>query len=211
MKLRRVWELVGWASAAALFATSAVAAHPRERALSLGAHVADWQLAHMTQFDYVPLEAHRRDTESPRDWVQAAFYIGLSRFADASGDKRYAEAVLAHGAAQAWGFDDRPRHADADATGAVWVWAAERTHDPSKLIPIRARFDAVLANPSTVSLDFVPAPPEGGAPYCQARWCWSDALFMAPPAWIALSRVTGDPRYLEHADQELWEIGRAHV
>lgn len=204
MKLRRVWELVGWASAAALFATSAVAAHPRERALSLGAHVADWQLAHMTQFDYVPLEAHRRDTESPRDWVQAAFYIGLSRFADASGDKRYAEAVLAHGAAQAWGFDDRPRHADADATGAVWVWAAERTHDPSKLIPIRARFDAVLANPSTVSLDFVPAPPEGGAPYCQARWCWSDALFMAPPAWIALSRVTGDPRYLEHADQELW-------
>jgi unsaturated rhamnogalacturonyl hydrolase len=29
-------------------------------------------------------------------------------------------------------------------------------------------------------------------------------LFMAPPAWIALSRVTGDPRYLGHADQEFW-------
>ena len=204
MKLRRFWELVGWAGAVALFPTGAAAAEPRGQTLTLAAHVADWQLAHMNQFDYVPLEAHRRDTESPRDWVQAAFYIGLSRFADATNDGRYAEAVLSHGAAQAWGFDNRPRHADADATAAVWIWAAERTHDTSKLISTRARFDAVLAAPSTVSLDFVPAPPQGGAPYCQARWCWSDALFMAPPAWIVLSRVTGDPRYLEHADREFW-------
>lgn len=210
MKRRRVWELVGWASAVALFstgavgATSAVAAQTREEALALGAHVADWQLAHMTRFDYITLEAHRRDTESPRDWVQAAFYIGLSRFADASSEARYVDAVLAHGTAEAWGFDNRPRHADADATGAVWVWAAQRTHDASKLIPIRARFDAVLADPSTVSLDFVPAPAQGGAPYCQVRWCWSDALFMAPPAWISLAKVTGDTRYLKHADQEFW-------
>ena len=141
MKRRHVWEVPGWACAVALFSAGVlassrtVAAPTREEALTLGAHVADWQLDHMSRFDYVPLEAHRRDTESPRDWVQAAFYIGLSRFADASGVARYAEAVLAHGAAEAWGFDDRPRHADADATGAVWVWAAERTHDPAKLIP----------------------------------------------------------------------------
>ena len=157
-----------------------------------------------TRFDYIASDAHRRDTESARDWVQAAFYIGLSHFADASGGGRYADAVLAHGTAENWGFDSRPRHADADATGAVWIWAAERTHDPSKLIPIKTRFDAVIADPSNVSLDFAPAPPEGGAPYCQVRWCWSDALFMAPPAWIALSKVTGDSRYLEHADREFW-------
>ena len=202
MRLRRVWELAGWFGAVVLTSNVAIAVQPREQAVAVGAQVANWQLAHMTNFDYVSLEAHRRDTQSPRDWVQAAFYIGLGRFADASGDPHYADAVLAHGTAEAWGFDSRPRHADADATGAVWVWAAERTHDPSKLIPMRARFDAVLAEPSSVSLDFVPAPPEGGAPYCQARWCWSDALFMAPPAWIALSKVTGDMRYLQHADQE---------
>ena len=211
MMPRRVWELAGWIGAAVLFSTVTVAVQPRERALqpreqalTLGAKVADWQLGHMANFDYIPTEAHRRDTESPRDWVQAAFYIGLSHFADAGGDGHYADAMLAHGTAEAWGFDTRPRHADADATGAVWVWAAARTHDSSKLIPIRARFDAVLAEPSTVSLDFAPAPPEGGGPYCQARWCWSDALFMAPPAWISLSQVTGDPRYLQHADAEFW-------
>ena len=119
----------------ALFSLTAMAAQTRAQALAVGAKVADWQLAHMAHFDYIPVEAHRRDAEAPRDWVQAAFYIGLSRFADASGNARYADAVLAHGTAEGWGFDSRPRHADADATGAVWVWAAERTHDPAKLTP----------------------------------------------------------------------------
>jgi rhamnogalacturonyl hydrolase YesR len=156
----------------------------------------------MHNFDYVGLESHPDDTQSTRDWVQAAFYIGLTQFADATATSRYADAVLSHGAAEGWGFDSRPRHADADATGSVWIWAAGRTHDPAKLIPTRARFDAVLADPSTVSLEFVPAAP--GAPNCQTRWCWSDALFMAPPTWIALAKATGDERYLAHADSEFW-------
>lgn len=165
--------------------------------------VAAWQLAHMDNFDYVPVTSFRKDTEAPRDWVQAAFYIGLYTFADATQDPYLTNAALKHGEAQQWGFDHRPRHADADATGAVWVWAANRTKDPSKLGPTRSRFDAVLANPSTVSLDFEPKPAKGD-PYCQARWCWSDAIFMAPPVWTALSAATGDQRYLAHADREFW-------
>ena len=206
MKLRCIWVLV-WAAAIELFSATSTAAVPGPtvpHVLAVDYMVSDWQLAHMDNFDYVSEAAHRRDTVSPRDWVQAAFYIGLTQFADVASDGRYADAVMAHGTAEAWGFDTRPRHADADATGAVWIWAAERTHDPAKLIPIRSRFDAVLADPSTVSLDFVPAPPEGGQPYCQTRWCWSDALFMAPPTWIALTKATGDKRYLAHADAEFW-------
>jgi unsaturated rhamnogalacturonyl hydrolase len=172
--------------------------------LDIGAKVADWQLSHMDNFDYVPVNAFRSDTAAPRDWIQAAFFVGLTQFADVSKRTVYADAVLAHGKAEGWGFDHRPRHADADAIGAVWVWAAQRTHDPAKLVPSKARFDAVLAAPSKVSLDFEPKPPGGGEPYCQARWCWSDALFMAPPVWIALSKASGDARYLNHADAEFW-------
>ena len=168
--------------------------------LTLGAKVADWQLNHMSRFDYVPESSFRHDTEATRNWIQAAFYIGLAAFADASHDRRYADAILAHGKTEGWAFDERPRHADSDATGAVWVWAAQHTHDATRLGPIRARFDAVLANPSTVSLDFGS---DKDSP-CQVRWCWSDALFMSPPTWIALSKVTHDGRYLAHADQEFW-------
>ena len=211
MRLRDVQGLVGIA-VVALFCTAADAGPSHAQAvksldksvLVAGRKVADWQLSHMDTYDYIPAGRHRVDTEGRRDWIQAAFYIGLTQFADVTGDARYAEAVLNHGTAEGWDFDTRPRHADADATGAVWIWAAGHTHDQAKLIPTRSRFDAVLANPSTVSLDFGPVPPEGGRPYCQDRWCWCDALFMAPPAWIALSRLTGDDRYLAHADAEFW-------
>jgi unsaturated rhamnogalacturonyl hydrolase len=211
MKLRDVWALAGIV-AVVLFCTAGCAVTPRAQAvksvdrsvLGAGRKVADWQLGHMDTFDYIPAGPHRRDTEGRRDWIQAAFYIGLTQFADATGEARYADAVVDHGAAEGWGFDNRPRHADSDATAAVWIWAAGHTHDPAKLIPTKARFDAVLADPSTVSLDFGPAPSGGGPPYCQDRWCWSDALFMAPPAWMALTQASGDDRYLAHADAEFW-------
>jgi rhamnogalacturonyl hydrolase YesR len=193
--------LQGSSEASAVTSRDAAAGAPLPDAMALasGARVADWQLSHMGTFEYVPESAFRHDTAAPRDWIQAAFYIGLTAFADASREPRYVDAILAHGDAEGWSFDQRPRHADADATGAVWVWAARHTRDPAKLVPIKARFDAVLADPSTVSLEF-----SGDNGLCQDRWCWSDALFMAPPAWVALSNATGDERYRAHADTEFW-------
>ncbi|HEY6927905.1 MAG TPA: glycoside hydrolase family 88 protein [Steroidobacteraceae bacterium] len=181
----------------------APASSSHARILAIGAKVADWQLAHLGNFDYIPENQFRRDTAAPRDWVQAAFYIGLAAFADTAQNVRYRNVILAHGEQEAWGFDERPRHADADAIGAVWVWAAKRTHDSAKLAPIKARFDAVLASPATVSLEF-----GNQEASCQDRWCWSDALFMAPPAWVALAEASGDERYLAHADQEFWATTR---
>jgi len=195
--------LTGTAAPALAAPKGAVVGVPVSAIDAAGRKVAAWQLTHMDNFDYVPVSQFRKDTEAPRDWIQAAFYVGLYTFADATQDPYLTTAVLKHGEAEGWGFDHRPRHADADATGAVWVWAAERTKDPSKLTLIRARFDAVLADPSKVSLDFS-LKPDKGPPYCQVRWCWSDAIFMAPPAWVALSRVSGDKRYLAHADSEFW-------
>ena len=34
------------------------------------------------------------------------------------------------------------------------------------------------------------------------RWTWSDALYMAPPALVRLTQVTGDDRYLQFVDSE---------
>ena len=61
-----------------------------------------------------------------------------------------------------------------------------------------AQFDRVLANKPNVTLTF------DQTGLCQQRWCWCDALFMAPASWMAASRITGDPRYREYADTEYW-------
>ena len=169
--------------------------------LAQARRVADWQLSHREDFSY--FQTFRDQTANPIDWIQAAFYAGLADFADATGDAAYVQAVERHGEDARWGFGARPRHADADAIGHAWIWAAGRVQGEARerrLAPIRARFDAVLATPSDVDLIF----DEGrGERPCQVRWCWSDAVFMAPPVWTALSRTTGDDRYRVHADREL--------
>src|SRR3981189_1849831 len=67
--------------------------------LAAGAKVADWHLSHLGYFDYVPDTVFRRQTEAPRDWIQAAFYIGLTQFADVAEQPRYSDAILPHGEA----------------------------------------------------------------------------------------------------------------
>ena len=67
---------------------------------------------------------------------------------------------------------------------------------PEAIAPLRRRFDEILASPPRVGLD-VEADPD-----CWERWCWCDALFMAPPVWIGLSAATGDARYAAYAHAE---------
>jgi len=169
-------------------------------ALTLGRAVADWQLRHMDgQFEYV--RTRRESTQNPRGWIQGAFYVGLTAFAERTGDPRYAQAMRANGVAQDWGLGKRPLHADDHAIAQTWIWLNARDHDPAQIAPVKARFDAILADPPKADLAFIDGTEEQP---CQARWCWSDALFMAPPTWTALSAVTGDPRYAAYGDREFW-------
>ena len=62
----------------------------------------------------------------------------------------------------------------------------------------------MINEPAVTSLAFS-IPPEGdGAAECLKRWCWCDALFMAPPAFLEMSLQTGDARYRDFAMREFW-------
>jgi rhamnogalacturonyl hydrolase YesR len=37
-----------------------------------------------------------------------------------------------------------------------------------------------------------------------SRWCWCDALFMAPTAFARMGKATGDRRYFDFMDKEFW-------
>ncbi|WP_419255751.1 glycoside hydrolase family 88/105 protein [Caulobacter sp. ErkDOM-YI] len=179
---------------------SIAAPAPKEAdVLALGRKVADWQLSRMDNFDYT--RTFRHNTVDPKGWIQGALYTGVFTFADRTGDEKYAEAVLAHGVAQDWQLGSRPLHADDHVIGQSWLWAYDKQADPARIAALRARFDAILAAPPTEDLAFQDGV---GEPPCQTRWCWSDALYMAPATWVGLSKVTGDPRYATYADKEFW-------
>ncbi|HMP77325.1 MAG TPA: glycoside hydrolase family 88 protein [Kiritimatiellia bacterium] len=112
-------------------------------------------------------------------WKLAVFYMGLASAAAVEGNEDYWEPLRVAGRALKWAPGPRPLHPDDQAVGQLYLALYERERDPHMLRPMKELFDGMLAG-------------ERGIP-----WSWCDALFMAPPILAQLSRLTGDPRYLD--------------
>jgi len=189
-----------FATFATLFFLNA-GAESRKDVLKLAARVADWQLAHMSAAPGIT--SFSEETYQPRSWQKGAFWVGVTRLADASGEKRFADAILANGRATGWQPGPRTYHADDHVIAQSYLWAARHGAGSEAIAPLRTTFDSILAKPAVAHLSFVVAK-DYESTVCLRRWCWCDALFMSPPAWVELSRQTGDPRYAQFALGEFW-------
>ncbi len=166
--------------------------------------VADWQLGHMEEFeDYIPSFQDR--SREKRGWIQGTFLKGLSDWAATTDNDAYFDYLKNFAENEGFRLEDRIYHADDHVVGQYYFVLYDRYGDRGMIQPTQDVFDAVLANPSTVSLDFGPKGTEKGYyKECLKRWCWADALFMSPPVWTRMTEVTGDPKYLEFSDKEFW-------
>jgi rhamnogalacturonyl hydrolase YesR len=173
----------------------------RKDALKIAARVADWQLARMDAAHITHMKEESKDAKS---WEQGAFWVGMTRLADVSPNPKYRNAILAMGRANQWQLGPRTYHADDHVIGQAYLWAAKHGAGPGAIAPLKATFDSILAKPAIVHLSFYVPPSGYGDTACLARWCWCDALFMAPPAWLELARQTGERRYADFAIAEFW-------
>ncbi|MFK4872533.1 glycoside hydrolase family 105 protein [Novosphingobium sp. ZW T3_23] len=186
----------------AALATPAVAAPKAQSPVAAAVKLADWQLARLDDLSHIPRATD--ETRKTRGWEQAVFWVGMTALADAGAPPRIADAVLAMGRRNGWRPGDNLYFADDQAIAQAYVWAADHGAGAAALAPTKAAFDTVVDKPAITTLAFA-IPPEGyGATECLKRWCWCDALFMAPPAFVELSRQTGDNRYLTFAMKEFW-------
>ena len=157
--------------------------------LTVMQRVADWQLAH-------PSRATNRPATG---WVQAAGDAGMMALAGISGDARYRDALLAMGETNNWELGSRKFHADDYCIGQTYCELYFLYREPKMIVPLRERFDFILANqPTNTSLDF------SQKDHGQMRWSWCDALFMGPPTWMRLYYATGDEKYLNFGVTEWW-------
>lgn len=191
---------VAWMAAAHPAGALATPVLPQaEEALSVAVRAADWQLAnrdrHLTgqrTFDIA---------RSPRDWKQATFWVALTDLAGRV--PRFRAPVLATGRAERWQLYRRPFHADDQLIGQAWIWASRNGGGDAALGPTRRYVAHVLANRPSTSLTFDPDRKQGdGTVACTVRWCWCDALFMAPPTLLRLAAVTGDKHIAEFVHAE---------
>jgi len=155
--------------------------------LSMMERVADWQLANPSHW-------------VPTDWTQGAGYTGFLALAGISANPAYRDAMRAMGERNNWAMGPMVYHADDQCVGQAYAELYLLYREPKMLVPLKAKLDNVMNNPTTVkSLDLV-------GPYERSteNWSWCDALFMAPPTWIRYYAATGDVRYRDFAIKNWW-------
>ncbi|MDF7808264.1 glycoside hydrolase family 88 protein [Pontiellaceae bacterium B12219] len=132
------------------------------------------------------------------DWHNGALYVGMDQWRTIADDpSAYTDFLKMIGERNGWQLHKRPYHADDHAVGQFYLSMYEDFNDPDMLKPTQERFDWILENPKTGTLEFEARPTAA-----HDRWGWCDALFMAPPVWVRLAKITGNQAYLDFMDQE---------
>ena len=143
------------------------------------AKVADWMLAHPPRGNH-------------KDWTYGAFYAGVTALGLSAPSSRYLDVVREEGRRYAWKLEGRPYHADSHCIGQTWLEVARADGSFAAATPTARAFDFVLDYRSRTP---VALNTPKGLRMNFDRWCWCDALFMAPPVWAKLAAATGDERY----------------
>ena len=148
--------------------------------------VGDWELK------------HSQDNFS-QDWTFAALYRGYLLAAASLHDSDYEKAMVGVGDKFDWKLGDRETHADDHALGYLYLELYRKHHDARMLAPTKEELDRVMTMPDVCSENCLPGHDEK-----TTMWWWCDALFMAPPVWVDLYRITGNKAYLDRMDRGWW-------
>ena len=164
--------------------------------------VADWQIRTFEDSaQYRAVAASKKKSKQLKwhdlSWQMGALYAGLNEWRKLSGDPEVEAFLMKIGDRNGWKLHQRPYHADDHAVGQFYLSLYEEQAELKMIGPTREQFDWILANPKTGTLEYKAKPTDA-----RNRWGWCDALFMAPPVWARLAKITGEQKYLDFMDQE---------
>ena len=148
--------------------------------------VADWEIEHY------PMKGRH-----PLDWTNGALYTGMMAWAQMADSGKYLDWLISIGKKYHWQPYFRMYNADDLVVAQMYLDMYRIKKDEDMLIPIKARIDWIIDNPSDRDLILT-----RGDGHSKDRWSWCDALFMAPPVFAKLYAVTGDKKYVKFMDKE---------
>lgn len=152
--------------------------------------VADWQIEH-----YRDSYSGRNEPHHALHWTNGALYMGMVKWAEIADDDSYWEWMKQIGAENNWKLHDRIYHADDHTVGQMYCSLYDKYGQKEMIQPSIDQFDFILYHQSMSKLNWK-------TKFCQDRWSWCDALFMSPPVWAKLYRITGNEMYLEFLMKE---------
>ena len=150
---------------------------------------ADWQLANPFY------------KKSEIDWHYGALWTGIRALYELTGHERYKNEMINVGEAAGWTPEDDIFHADRLTIIDNWTWLYSIENDPEMIDKSKWALDIHLARRYDKATDVR----FKDNPYRFEWWTWCDALFMAPPSFVQMWKVTGEEKYLNYMDTQWWK------
>lgn len=185
MILKRIYCL----AAALAIVVPSFAGINRNDVKEIADRVADWQIANFKNVSYTGKK------RAPLDWANGALFRGMVEWSAKTGYQPAEDFVMNIAKTHDWHMARRLYHADDICVGQAFLLLYEKYKDPVMLQYVKERADSVIDFRSHVAMDIHV---KGG----QERWCWCDALFMAPPVYSMLTQITGDRKYVDFMNEE---------
>jgi rhamnogalacturonyl hydrolase YesR len=141
-------------------------------------------------------------TENDDNWIRGTYYTGVMACYQATKDGKYLSQCSAWGEKHHWSIT--PLLPDDDGSGAnimtcSQTWLESYMAQPAKykLEPtVEYLHNVRFKNPTSRPLSYYH---EGGLRYV-------DALFVCPPVFVMLHKITGDAKYLGWMDSFFWDV-----
>lgn len=130
-------------------------------------------------------------------WTNATMYIGLAEWAKLSKDQKYWDFLYSIGEKNKWQAGANIYFSDDICIVQAYDQIYRHYKDEKIIKSSVYALDSIIANPKNHSLNYY-------ATGSHSRWCWCDALFMAPPAFARLGKTTGKKEYFDFLDKEFW-------
>jgi len=159
----------------------------KKSVLAIAHQAAGWQLNHPNK-------------TSMLDWVQGPFINGLMAIGNLPGGKKYLKAVNKIGIQEKWGVINTQWKANDHCTPQSWIEMYEIRKKPVMIEAIRKELDQIIE---------VVSKQDDGLEFKKKnnmKWSWCDALYMAPPTFARMGKVTGEQKYTDFLHQWWWKV-----
>lgn len=123
------------------------------------------------------------------DWERGVFWSCTAAAWKATEDNEYLDGVMNYALHTGFRTGAFPRFADDHVCAQAYLDVYPTIDIPEALEPTIKAFDIMLDEPKPGHRD----------------WWWVDSLFMAPPAFAALSKVTGERKYVDYMHTAFWD------
>ncbi|MDD5053140.1 MAG: glycoside hydrolase family 88 protein [Sulfuricurvum sp.] len=156
--------------------------------------VADWQILHFEES--VNRESSFKGSYAMWSWTQGAMYVGMVQWAKLSGEDKYWDFLKGVGTKLQWKPGNRTFNGDDICVSRMYLELFDKYKQKEMIQPTITRLDSIIAFRPNVPLDI-------SVKGNNARWSWADAIFMAPPVFFKLSKLSANAKYKKFAQQEL--------